>query len=218
MMCRGIVEQWESIRKAIQSWFRRESLPNAVTALINECIWVTKFKAVFDSEAILTIEEAIETVDRIGVGTLGFTQNTAPSWYPDIAKFEEAKACLWQGSAPNDESAWDQEEVRNFLKAAMGNGEPNAYIDVDMGTWLKTKIHAGSIIVSDNGRIGKMEAGRKEAGRKEARPNPQPHYINIASCMTTREDPRLGLHQFCLWRDDQRRSAPGSAAIKLGPG
>ncbi|KFZ00089.1 hypothetical protein V500_01177 [Pseudogymnoascus sp. VKM F-4518 (FW-2643)] len=136
---------------------------NAVTALIKGCIWATKFKAVFDLEAILTIEEAIETVDRIGAGSLGFTQNTAPSWYPDIAKFEEAKACLWQGSAPNDESAWDQEEVRNFLKAAMGNGEPNAYIDVDMWTWLKTKIHGGSIIVSDNGRIRKMEAGRKEA-------------------------------------------------------
>lgn len=87
MVCRGIVEQWESIRKVIQTLFGCEPLPNAVTALINGCIWVTKFEAVFDLETILTIEEAIETVDRIQVGSLGFTQNTTPSWYPDIAKF-----------------------------------------------------------------------------------------------------------------------------------
>lgn len=71
--------------------------------------------------------------------------------------------CFTRDRLPNDESAWDQEEVRNFLKAAMGNGEPNAYIDVDLWTWLKTKIHGGSLTVSDNGLVGKMEAGRKEA-------------------------------------------------------
>ncbi|OBT80261.1 hypothetical protein VF21_00609 [Pseudogymnoascus sp. 05NY08] len=154
---------------------------------------------------------------------------------------------LHQGSAPGRGERVDQQEVRKLLDAALGDGYSNGPIDINLWSRLKASNQGHSLIVSDNGLIGKVGAVREMAragniittvlGRNSplllrppgndsyvvvtgamipglcnsasilgqlphpwkiqlvdqlGHPEPQPHYINSETGVTTREDPRLG--------------------------
>lgn len=72
--------------------------------------------------------------------------------------------CFTNDRLPNDASAWDKHEIRKLLQAATTeDGEWNASIKDGFWTQCKAKNHGRSVIISDTGLKGKVEAKRKEA-------------------------------------------------------
>ncbi|OBT83001.1 hypothetical protein VE02_08256 [Pseudogymnoascus sp. 03VT05] len=154
--------------------------------------------------------------------------------------------CFTKDRLPDEASAWNQQEVRKLLDATLGDGYLNGPIDINLWSRLKASNQGCSLIVSDNGLIGKVGAVREMARAGDmittvldrnsplllrpagndsyaivtgamipglcnvfilgqlphpwkmqlvdqlGHPEPQPHYINLETGVTTREDPRLG--------------------------
>jgi hypothetical protein len=70
--------------------------------------------------------------------------------------------CFTKDRLPDEASVWDQQEVRNLLEAATGDGDSNDPVDVDLWTRLKARNQGRSLILSDTGLIGKIGAGREK--------------------------------------------------------
>lgn len=71
--------------------------------------------------------------------------------------------CFTKDRLPNKASVWDQHEVRKLLDATSGHGDSNNPIDINLWTRLKARNQGRSLIVSDNGLIGKVGADREMA-------------------------------------------------------
>ncbi|KFY58772.1 hypothetical protein V496_05975 [Pseudogymnoascus sp. VKM F-4515 (FW-2607)] len=129
------------VRNGILVLFERVSLPYDVTGLVNECYWLADIKMTFDLDTVLAIEQSTKAMD--------LTHNLR---------------LFYQRLLPNDASAWDKHEIRKLLQAATTeDGEWNASIRDGFWKQCKAKNHSRSLIISDTGLIGKVEAGRKEA-------------------------------------------------------
>ncbi|KFY34128.1 hypothetical protein V494_07032 [Pseudogymnoascus sp. VKM F-4513 (FW-928)] len=69
--------------------------------------------------------------------------------------------CFTKDRLPEEASVWDQQQVRGLFDAALGGGESNGLADIDLWTRLKARNEGHSLIISDNGLIGKVGAGRE---------------------------------------------------------
>jgi hypothetical protein len=71
--------------------------------------------------------------------------------------------CFTKDRLPVKASVWDQQEVRKLFDAALGHGVSNSPIDINLWARLKARNQGRSLIVSDNGLIGKVGADREMA-------------------------------------------------------